>query len=199
MTTAHTSLSTARRHPGALAALVAAALLACTCACSAADLALPESPATEEIGTDGGDLPADATVFDDHLPGIANLDPALRGALERATVKARSDGVVITITSGWRSADFQDQLLEEAIAEYGSRQEALRWVATAETSAHVLGEGIDIGPYDAIDWLVRFGAAFGLCQTYANESWHYELRPAAAQEGCPPPFEDPTDDPRMGG
>ncbi|MQA95400.1 MAG: peptidase M15 [Streptosporangiales bacterium] len=41
------------------------------------------------------------------------------------------------------------------------------------------------------------GATYGLCQTYGNEPWHYELRPEAMVHGCPPMYADPTQDPRM--
>ena len=41
------------------------------------------------------------------------------------------------------------------------------------------------------------GAEYGLCQIYANEPWHYELRPDAGARGCPPIYADPTHDPRM--
>ena len=56
---------------------------------------------------------------------------------------------------------------------------------------------IDIGPSEAAAWLSEHGARYGLCQIYANEPWHYELRPEAAARGCPPPYDDPTFDPRM--
>jgi hypothetical protein len=39
--------------------------------------------------------------------------------------------------------------------------------------------------------------AYGLCQSYGNEPWHYELRPDAVDDGCPPIYADPTEDPRM--
>jgi hypothetical protein len=75
---------------------------------------------------------------------------------------------------------------------------ALPWlVATAETSAHVSGDAVDIGPADATVWLSRHGAEYGLCQIYRNEPWHYELRPEAIEHGCPPMYADPTHDPRM--
>ena len=37
----------------------------------------------------------------------------------------------------------------------------------------------------AAAWLSARGAAYGLCQIYGNEPWHYELRPAAVEHGCP--------------
>ena len=40
-------------------------------------------------------------------------------------------------------------------------------------------------------------AGYGLCQTYRNEPWHYELRPDAVNRGCPRMYADPTHDPRM--
>ena len=81
--------------------------------------------------------------------------------------------------------------------EYGSEAEAARWVATPETSAHVSGDAVDIAHSDASVWLSEHGVAYGLCQTYGNEPWHYELRPDAIDHGCPGMFADPTHDPRM--
>jgi len=141
-------------------------------------------------------VPDGATVFDDGVPGIANLDPALRGALRQAATQAAYDGVEFFVDSGWRSAEYQRRLLEQAILKYGSREEAARWVATPNTSAHVSGEAIDIGRSDAAAWLSEHGAKYGLCQIYSNESWHYELRPEALDHGCPPMYADPTHDPR---
>ena len=70
-------------------------------------------------------------------------------------------------------------------------------MATAETSAHVSGGAVDIGPFDATAWLSEHGAEYGLCQIYGNEPWHYELRPEAIDHGCPPMYADPTHDPGM--
>ena len=89
------------------------------------------------------------------------------------------------------------QLLQDAIAKYGSEAEAARWVATPRTSAHVSGEAVDLGPSEAATWLSEHGAAYGLCRVYGNEPWHFELRPAAVDHGCPPTYPDPTHDPRM--
>ncbi len=130
---------------------------------------------------------------------MANLDPDLRGALRQAATDAGRDGVSFTINSGWRSPEHQQSLLDQAVAEYGSAAEAARWVATPETSPHVSGDAVDIGPAEAASWLSAHGSRYGLCQIYANEPWHYELRPDAVAEGCPPMYADPTQDPRMQG
>jgi D-alanyl-D-alanine carboxypeptidase len=148
------------------------------------------------LGEADGAVPDGATVFDD-VPGVANLDPELLGALRRAAADAAVDGVEFVVGSGWRSPEYQNQLLREAVSEYGSEEEAARWVATAETSAHVSGDAVDIERVDAIAWLSEHGAAYGLCQIYGNEPWHYELRPLAIDHGCPPMYADPTHDPRM--
>ena len=149
------------------------------------------------VTEDDGVLPHGVTVFDDGYPGVANLDPDLLKALRRAARDAARDRVEFQVNSGWRSAAYQEQLLREALSEYGSEEEAARWVGTANTSAHVSGDAVDIGPSAAAAWLSEHGAQYGLCQIYLNESWHYELRPAATSRGCPRMYRDPTHDPRM--
>ena len=130
---------------------------------------------------------------DDDVPAVTNLDPQLLAALRRAAAAASADGVELRINSGWRSREFQDRLLEDAVKKYGSAEEAARWVATADASEHVSGDAADIGPWKAADWLGRHGAAFGLCQIYGNEPWHFELRAKASAEGCPRMLRDPTE------
>ncbi len=142
-------------------------------------------------------VPDGTTVFDDEVPGVAKLDPALLHALRQAATDAADDGVELFVDSGWRSPEYQNQLLREAVAKYGSEQEAARWVATPNTSAHVSGDAVDIGPSAAAAWLSEHGAAYGLCRIYGNEPWHYERRPEAIAQGCPPTYADPTHDPRM--
>ena len=153
-------------------------------------------PYSEPVRTDGA-VPDGVTVFDDETPAVANLDPDLLGALREAATDAARDGVEIVVNSGWRSPKYQKQLLHEAVSKYGSEEEAARWVATADTSAHVSGNAVDIGHSDATAWLSEHGAEYRLCQTYSNEPWHYELRPEAIDHGCPPMYADPTHDPRM--
>jgi len=147
-------------------------------------------------GEAGGAVPERTTVFDDQIPGVAKLDADLLGALRRAATDAAAGGVQLYVDSGWRSPPYQERLLREAISKYGSEEAATRWVATPETSEHVKGDAIDLGPSGAA-WLSAHGAAYGLCRIYANEPWHYELRPEAAGHGCPAVYADPTHDPRM--
>jgi LAS superfamily LD-carboxypeptidase LdcB len=95
----------------------------------------------------------------------------------------------MVVNSGWRSVQYQQVLLADAVRTYASESEARRWVSTPEKSAHVSGRAVDIGPTDADSWLSQHGASYGLCQTYANEMWHFEL--ATLPGGtCPAPVED---------
>jgi hypothetical protein len=149
------------------------------------------------LGEADGVVPDGVTVFDDEYPAVANLDPALLRAVRRAATDAAGDGVEFSVDSGWRSSRYQEQLLDEAVSKYGSREQAARWVATPDTSRHVSGDAIDIGPGEATIWLSKHGGGYGLCQIYRNEPWHYELRPKASQLGCPPMYADPSHDPRM--
>jgi hypothetical protein len=141
---------------------------------------------------DGG-----ASVFDDEVAAVANLDPRLLSSLHRAATDAAEDGVELEVNSGWRSPEYQERLLREAVSKYGSSTEAARWVATPDTSPHVAGDAVDLGPSGATAWLSRHGAEYGLCQIYRNEPWHYELRADAIDAGCPTMYADAAHDPRM--
>jgi zinc D-Ala-D-Ala carboxypeptidase len=140
---------------------------------------------------------AAVSVFDEEVPAVGRLDPDLLDALRRTATDAEAAGVGLPVNSGWRSPEYQRQLLQEAVVEYGSEEEAARWVATPETSAHVSGDAVDINGFYAAVWMSENGAAYGLCRIYSNEPWHYELRPDAVDDGCPPMYADPTEDPRM--
>ena len=49
------------------------------------------------------------------------------------------------------------------------------------------GDAVDVGPTDAAYWMDRYSERFGLCRTYANEVWHYELRNGSS---CPEQVSD---------
>ena len=179
----------------ALALCVGLALTACAVdegvvpalAGSSTELGVAGDPRTPENGyLEFGET---LSPFDEHLPAIARLDPDLLAAVQAATTAATADGFVMVITSGWRSAELQQALLDAAVTKYGSLDEARKWVNTPERSTHVTGNAVDIGYTDANSWLSQHGARYGLCQTYANEMWHFEL---ATEPGgvCPPQLPD---------
>src|SRR5690606_19752374 len=146
------------------------------------------------VGAEDGYIP-DGEVLSpldvDH-PAIAKLDPDLLDAVQRAAADAEAEGIVMVVTSGWRSPRYQQVLLDEAVLTYGSEEEARKWVNTPDRSSHVTGEAIDIGYEDADFWLIEHGYRYGLCQTYANEIWHFELA-VEPGETCPAPLDDATE------
>ncbi len=131
-----------------------------------------------------GHLVEPASVDDEHLPAISNLDTALRQALHSAAEAAALDGIEFGVTSGWRSRAYQQWLLDDAVDVYGSEEVARQYVASPDCSSHVTGDAVDIGPVDAQFWLIEHGAQWGLCQIYANERWHFE-RVTDAGGTCP--------------
>jgi hypothetical protein len=165
-----------------LRTLAPAILLVCLAGCAAGQPTPPSAPPVGRLGPDDGFLAVGETVsLTDELPAITNLDATLRDALDRA--EARSE-IHLTFTNAWRSPRYQQYLFDEAVAEYGSEGEALRWVLPPDRSEHVAGRAVDVATADAMDWLNRFGAEFGLCQIYANERWHFEYVDGVT-EVCP--------------
>ncbi|SDO69325.1 D-alanyl-D-alanine carboxypeptidase [Microbacterium testaceum StLB037] len=138
-----------------------------------------------------GMIPAEAplTVSDDRHPAMTGLDGDLREALRSAQAAAAPEGVVFDVTSGWRSEEYQRWLLGDAIRTYGSEALAREYVASPEDSSHVTGRAVDIGSLDAQLWIIEHGREWGLCQTYANERWHFEKATDAGGE-CPEPKPD---------
>jgi D-alanyl-D-alanine carboxypeptidase len=176
-----------RRLRGPLAAIALIGTLGlglAACASAEGGISLPDrihsltsAPESDIASVDDGYISDSdsVSIFDEQLPAIAGLDAALRSAVQDAATAAAADGQDMRITSGWRSAAYQQALLDQATASYGSLEEARKWVNTPELSSHVTGRAVDVGPIDAQFWLIEHGYEYGLCQTYANERWHFEL------------------------
>lgn len=122
-------------------------------------------------------------------PAPPALDPVLVQRYEQAKAAAAADGVTLEITSGLRSAEDQQALIDKELARRGSAEEAHRWVAPVQVSAHVLGKALDIGPTEGALWMRDHGSQFGLCPVFDNEPWHVE---ALTEPGgtCPPTLPD---------
>jgi zinc D-Ala-D-Ala carboxypeptidase len=125
------------------------------------------------------------TPFDVQNPAIGRLDPHLLAAVQNAANAAFVDGITMTINSGWRSPEFQQHLLDDAVQMYGSFDAARQYVQTPAMSKHVIGQAVDVGGVGADQWLIANGSRYGLCQIYANELWHFELATDASGV-CPP-------------
>lgn len=139
------------------------------------------------VDTTGGSIPDGQMIspFDVENPAVGLLDPLLLKAIQDATQAAAAEGVALKLTSGWRSKGFQERLFDDAVSTYGSVDGARQFVASPDTSMHVVGRAVDVGPVTADDWMMRNGVRFGLCQIYANEIWHFELA-VDASGNCPP-------------
>jgi zinc D-Ala-D-Ala carboxypeptidase len=181
-------------EPARIAARRAASAILAAVVCVGATLI---GVSREAVDDTNGAVPAGVTVSDDAVPAVGNLDPRLLDALRQAAADAAKEGLEIHVNSGWRSPEYQTRLLHQAVSKYGSTAKAARWVATADTSSHVSGDAVDIGPSQAAAWLSRHGAKYGLCRIYRNEPWHYELRPEAVDGRCPAMYADARRDPRM--
>ncbi len=144
-----------------------------------------------EPDRDDGYVPAGEYVglYDDH-PTITKLDPELLDAVRRAAADLEAEqGIEMLVTTGWRSLEYQQWLFDEAVERYRDEEIAKSYVASPDVSKHPQGEAIDIGPLDAQLWLQQHGSDYGLCQTYSNERWHYELATSPGGE-CPPMLQD---------
>jgi D-alanyl-D-alanine carboxypeptidase len=180
---------------GLLAVLLLAALTACQATGGTTSTGSP-APVAADPRTDGALTLEDGWVPDGEslspfadVPAIANLEATLRTAVQDAARDAAADGVEFHVSSGWRSAAYQQALFDAAVTERGSEEAARKLVLPPDRSAHVTGRAVDVGPTDAMSWLSQHGSDYGLCQTYANEMWHVEL---AVDRGgqCPPPVTD---------
>ncbi|MDM8085536.1 M15 family metallopeptidase [Cellulomonas cellasea] len=148
---------------------------------AAAGSAPPAQDSPAPVQARGDAPPAD--------PGLDGVDLELARRVAQAKAAAADEGVALTITSGKRSEDEQQALVDAAVHRHGSVEEAKRWVLPPESSAHVRGLAVDVGPTDGALWLGEHGLDFGLCRTYANEMWHFEMLPDGANS-CAPMHED---------
>lgn len=146
---------------------------------------VPREPESGELGSEDGYVPVGGSLspFSDE-PAVGDLDPDLLDALRQAASDASADGIELRVNGGWRSARYQEELLQRAVATYGSVEAARQYVKPPGESSHVTGEAVDVGPAEAASWLSAYGSAYGLCQIYANEPWHFEL---ATSPGGPCP------------
>lgn len=121
--------------------------------------------------------------------GTEGLDPALAAAYTLAEQQAHAEDVPLSVTSGYRTYEQQQWLWQDGLATYGSPDEARRWVLPPEESTHVSGHAVDVGPQVGAQWLEANGNRWGLCRTFDNEWWHFELATAPGAP-CPPRVPD---------
>ncbi|WP_245672835.1 M15 family metallopeptidase [Aldersonia kunmingensis] len=121
--------------------------------------------------------------------GPDGLDPTLSRAYDQAAAAAGAQGIPLWITSGARSVAEQEGMWRDGIATHGSPDAARRWVLPPAESTHVGGHAIDVGPQAGAAWLEANGSRWGLCRTFANEWWHFEVTTPPGTP-CPPMWAD---------
>ena len=87
--------------------------------CSYTEEAQPKSGnylATQpDSGPSGGEIEDGISLQDTHVPALARLDSALLAALQSAAADAQASGVDMHVTSGWRSAAYQQRLFDDCL------------------------------------------------------------------------------------
>ncbi|MFC4373854.1 M15 family metallopeptidase [Nocardia halotolerans] len=144
------------------------------------------------ITTTGAGLAAaapDQRVQVQSATGTEGLDPPLALAYTLAERRAHAEGVPLSITSGYRTPEQQELLWQDGLATHGSPGEARRWVLPPAESTHVSGRAVDVGPQVGAQWLETHGNRWGLCRTFSNEWWHFELTTVPGTP-CPPMVPD---------
>lgn len=116
----------------------------------------------------------------DHVNGMADAF-ASKLAKMFASMPADLKGS-ITINSGYRSIERQQQLWLDALKKYGSPEVARKWVAPPGNSQHNKGNAADLGYASdrARQWVHANAGSFGLAFPLANENWHIEDATARA-------------------
>lgn len=121
------------------------------------------------------------------------LDDSAADAYSALLFAARSDGIQapsLEIVSAYRDFDTQDKLYKEALAKYGSPNDARKHVAPPGHSDHEKGIAIDfnIGGLSMNDkqsmkidpsyrWLVKNAHRFGFSENAnIDEPWHWVFR-----------------------
>ena len=92
------------------------------------------------------------------------INPTLEIRFQAAQASAKKEGIVLKITSGYRTIAKQKVLFDRAIEKYGSKEEAAKWVALPEISRHPMGLAIDVNYPNqpmAAKWLEINGSKFG--------------------------------------
>jgi len=116
----------------------------------------------------------------DHVNGMAD---AFAGKLAKMLASMPDDlKGSITINSGYRSIERQQQLWLDALKKYGTPEAARKWVAPPGNSQHNKGNAADLGYASdaARKWMHANAGSFGLSFPMGHEPWHIEDATARA-------------------
>lgn len=127
----------------------------------------------------GGGLRSDA---------ITGMEEQFRGSLE-SMISSAPENIRsgLSVFSGFRSVEKQQELWDAALIKYGSPEAARKWVAPPGNSQHghgnaadlsYNGERLDKAPQEVKDWVHANAGNFGLAFPLGNEDWHIEAADA---------------------
>lgn len=122
---------------------------------------------------------------------VANLNPELASRL--AAMLADAPGG-ISIKSGYRSVERQQQLWDEALRKYGDPEIADNWVARPGKSRHNHGLAVDLAYADdaAKAWVHENARRYGLTFPLSWEDWHIQMIPDGQGGATPVAVADNT-------
>jgi hypothetical protein len=130
------------------------------------------------------------------------LDPTFAARLKKMVADS---GGRITLGSGYRSVERQEELWDQAVDKYGSEEAAKKWVARPGKSNHNHGLAGDLNfTADGQEWAHQNAARYGLWFPMSHEPWHIEaIKTAHGDDFNPeaytpaplgsPPVGDPSD------
>jgi soluble lytic murein transglycosylase-like protein len=95
------------------------------------------------------------------------MRPDTAAAFDRLAAAARNDGILLSVTSAFRSDAEQAKLF--------AAHPDPNWVAPPGRSLHRNGTELDLGPPSAYAWLAANAARFGFVKRYSYEPWHFGL------------------------
>jgi D-alanyl-D-alanine carboxypeptidase len=105
--------------------------------------------------------------------GAIYLLPAAREAFVAMSERAKQDGIILIIDSGYRSAHYQRKVYHKQMEEGKTFAEVARYVAPPGYSEHMLGLAVDFSPSDwrfaetpAYAWLKIHAGEFSFRETY---------------------------------
>jgi soluble lytic murein transglycosylase-like protein len=101
-----------------------------------------------------------------------SMRPDTAAAFDRLATAARADGILLSITSAFRSDAEQAKLF--------AAHPDPKWVAPPGRSLHRNGTELDLGPPSAYTWLAKNAPRFGFAKRYSWEPWHFGLAAVGA-------------------
>ncbi len=165
---------------------------------------VPTKYASTELGWNlilvnyNNQIPEDYSIELTLLSNGQKVDSRIYPALQQMFDDMRRQDIYPTVTSGYRTVEYQQQLLDEKIDEltnqgyslFAAKKEAQKWVAMVGHSEHQIGLAVDINAVNGSSnndvvyaWLAENSWKYGFILRYPKEKteitqisyepWHY--------------------------